>query len=163
MEWSRAVTPAFSTRLRHSSLLAGLVALLGCRPSQPCEVAEPAHEHAPSTESKSVPGTPVIPLAIPAWTNEGPELEVAVLHEDERGRLKKISAIALRRGKPLPVHSVDSRITIEVFQGGGELTVSDTPISVTAGTILVVEPGASHSMKPADEALVILLVHYFEP
>lgn len=158
MEWSRAVIP-LATHLRRPSLLAALVTLLGCRPSQPCDVVEPAQEHA----TESDPGKPVISLTIPAWTNEGPELQVAVLHEDKRGPLKKISAIALRRGTPLPVHSVDSRITIEVFQGGGELSVSDTPIPVSAGTILVVEPGAPHSMKPADESLVVLLVHYFEP
>lgn len=158
------VTPGFATRLRRPSLVAALVSLLGCRPSQPCqpcEVVEPAHEH--TTESATEPGKPVVSLTIPAWTNEGPELEVAVLHEGQRGPLQKISAIALRRGTPLPVHSVDSRITIEVFQGGGELSVGDTPIPVATGTILVVEPGSPHSMKPADEGLVILLVHYFEP
>lgn len=163
MEWSRAVTPAFTYRCLRPSLLAALVTLLGCPASQPCEVVEPAHEHAAAPERESDPGEPVVSLTIPAWTNEGPELEVAVLHEHERGHLKKISAIALRRGKQLPVHSVDSRITIEVFQGSGELSVGDTPIPVAAGSILVVEPNAPHSMKPADEALVVLLVHYFEP
>lgn len=151
----------FAAHFQGPLVLSALATLLGCRPSQTCEAVEPQHEHA--TASRPDPDKPAISLTIPAWTNEGPELEVAVLHEGEHGHLKKISAIALRRGKPLPVHSVDSRITIQVVQGGGELSVSDSPIAVAAGSILVVEPGAPHSMKPVDEALVVLLVHYFEP
>jgi quercetin dioxygenase-like cupin family protein len=151
------------TRLRGPFLLSALVISTGCRSSQPCPTVqpEPSHEHA--TTSAPEQGQPPISLDLPEWTNEGPELEVAVLHEGEHGRLRKISAIALRRGTPLPVHAVDWQITIHVLQGGGELSVGDSPIAVEAGSILVVEPGAPHAMKPADETLVVLLVHYFEP
>ncbi|MFO7567584.1 MAG: hypothetical protein R6X02_33375 [Enhygromyxa sp.] len=132
---------------RHKLVLAGLLASLGlgvpgCKHQAPLVAAAEAltaHE-------------------IPAWTNEGPGREVEVLLESPG---LKIAAIALRRGTELPVHSVESRISITVLQGAGLMTVEDQSFALEPGAVVVLEPSVAHAMTPADEQLVVLLVHHF--
>lgn len=141
-------------RRPHHSLVLSLAAMVGlsviaCRSTPATAVpAEPAAAPAAG---------PMALVAIPRWTNEGPDREVEVLLEEDG---LKIAAIALRRGTPLPVHSVGSRISIQVVHGAGELGVDTSSIPVEAGSLVVVEPEIPHSMTPAHEELVVLLVHY---
>lgn len=97
-------------------------------------------------------------LELPNWTNEGPAREVQVLFQDGSS---KVAAIALRRGTPLPEHNVDSRISVQVLRGSGELSVSGATIPVQTGSLVIVGAQAPHAMQPATQELVVLLVHYF--
>lgn len=134
-------------------LLVGLlvssgIALQGCCRTEPvaAATAEPAI-------------APLTTLTIPDWTNEGSDREVEVLMN--AGGLK-VAAIALRRGTELPVHSVDSRVSISVLRGAGTMTVDGQAIAVAAGSVLVLGPAVAHAMTPSGQELVVLLVHYLD-
>ena len=96
---------------------------------------------------------------LPAWTNEGTPREVEVLAEDER---VKIAAVALRRGTPLPTHAVAEAVSIQVVHGHGSLRAGTGTSSVGPESIVLLDPKVPHAMTPADDALVVLLVHYFK-
>ena len=121
-----------------------------------------AHAHGGDAHDGDQPAAsdePALTLALPAWTNEGKPIELAVLHEDAS---LKIAAIALRQGAELPVHEVEARITIEVVQGSGQLSLGERSVEVSPGSIVVAEPSLPHAMKPSDTELVVLLVHYLK-
>lgn len=132
-------------RLRLPSTLALALALTGsaCAPT--------------AASPPSSPSAGPLRLELPRWTNAGPGREVEILAQD--GGLK-IAAIALRRGTPLPEHRVDARISVQVLRGAGELEVAGEAFPVDAGSLLVIDAQTPHAMQPADEELVVLLVHY---
>ncbi|WP_146156299.1 AraC family ligand binding domain-containing protein [Enhygromyxa salina] len=101
---------------------------------------------------------PIVELALPAWTDEGPGLEHQVLFEGEG---MKVAAIALRGGTALPEHSADARLSIQVLRGSGVLRVGERALAVEPGSVVVLEPSLPHAVDPAGEELMVLVVHYF--
>jgi quercetin dioxygenase-like cupin family protein len=141
--------------LRRSSfsLAAPLAALIGLG----AIACRPAPAAAPAALVATPSAGPTASLMVPPWTNEGADREVEVLFEEDG---LKISAIALRRGTLLPVHAVDTTISIQVVRGAGELTAAGSTLSVEEGSIVILGPEVPHAMTPASDELVVLLVHY---
>jgi len=140
-------------------LLAALFAFWGsalaCSPDADTPPQEEATDAAPSHDTTVENGL----LALPTWTDEGPPREVHVLAENDH---LKVAAVALRRGTPLPIHTVPERITIHVVRGRGELTTGPSSASIGPGSLALLEPNVPHAMTPADQEMVLLLVHYLK-
>lgn len=112
-----------------------------------------------ATHHEQTQATSQVPFELPAWTNEGPPREVQVLAEDSH---LKIAAVALRRGTPLPTHAVAERVSIQVVEGRGALMAGSSSSEVGPKSVVLLDPEVPHAMTPADDGLVVLLVHYLK-
>ncbi len=132
-------------------LLTALCASLAC--------ATPAQTQASPEPSAPAETADSTLFEMPNWTNEGEPREVVRLTENSQ---LKVAAIALRRGTPLPTHSVDDPVTIHVLRGSGELLAGEERSQVGPGSIVFLGPEVPHAMTPSDDQLVVLLVHYLK-
>ncbi|HGG57043.1 MAG TPA: hypothetical protein ENK31_04545 [Nannocystis exedens] len=132
-------------------LVAALCAPLACATPTPSR-ASPVPSAAAETTDSTL-------FELPTWTNEGPPREVVRLTENSQ---LKVAAIALRRGTPLPTHSVDDPVTIHVLRGSGELLAGEERSQVAPGSIVFLGPEVPHALTPSDNEFVVLLVHYLK-
>lgn len=158
---TRSRSPAHNPRPTQSSkatprrlggvLLTALCASLAC--------ATPAHTQASPVPSAAAETAYSTLFEVPSWTNEGEPRQVLRLTENSH---LKVAAIALRRGTPLPTHSVDDPVTIHVLRGSGELLAGEEHSQVGPGSIVFLGPKVPHALTPSNDKLVVLLVHYLK-
>jgi len=114
---------------------------------------------AAATQPEQAQTASQLPFELPAWSNEGPPREVQVLAENSH---VKVAAVALRRGTPLPTHAVAEPVSIQVVEGRGALTAGSSSSEVGPKSVVFLDPEVPHAMTPADDELVVLLVHYLK-
>lgn len=61
-------------------------------------------------------------------------------------------------GGHIPDHEVDAEITIHVLEGELEISTAENDHEVSAGDLLILEPGVSHDVEAREEAKMMLTI-----
>lgn len=72
----------------------------------------------------------------------------------------EVATIVLRKGTVLPEHHAGVPVTILALRGTGTITVDGTPLPLDATHLVVLAAGVPHSVTPAADGDLVLLVHH---
>lgn len=101
--------------------------------------------------------TQAVPLTAP--TADGPDKEVKQLVDTP---FVKLVSITLRKGTVLADHAAPVAVTLSAAAGSGTVKVGAEVMPLGAGHLVVLAPHAVHSVTPAGEAPLVVLVHYLK-
>lgn len=116
-----------------------------------CASTGPAHERRPLCS----PTTQLVSLPRRAGSGDGKE--VSILLDEPCIRL---ATIALRGGTQLPPHTAPVPVTIQVIEGAGVIHAGGEALSVTQGSLVLLEADQEHDVIPNEHSDMLLLVHY---
>lgn len=85
----------------------------------------------------------------------GPPHEVAVLADLDAVRILQVTL----RGAGLARHAASTPLTLEAVRGHVHVLVEDIEVRVGEGTLVVLEAGTPHAVRPDGIEPVVLLVH----
>ncbi len=72
----------------------------------------------------------------------------------------KLVSITLRGGTTLPDHAVGQAITLQALVGNGTVTVGEEKTELSEGQMMLVAPGAKHSVTPTGSGDLVVLLHF---
>jgi len=76
------------------------------------------------------------------------------LHSSDKVR---VLLLCLEAGQEIPPHT-SPEATLYVVKGKGTITVGEEPVSVEAGTLVVVGAGVSHAVKSQEQMSLLVTV-----
>lgn len=79
-----------------------------------------------------------------------------VTHMLTRGPGLRIGLIAMKSGSQWQEHKTESRIIVQVIEGGIRFSVKERVWDLRKGELLVLEPGIAHSVEALEDAAFLL-------
>ena len=72
----------------------------------------------------------------------------------------KVVKLRVKAGSTLDFHAVPEQVSILPLKGSGQVVLRDGSLQLDAAHMVVLAPGMEHSIRAAEDANLILLVHY---
>ena len=74
----------------------------------------------------------------------------------------KLVSITLHAGTVLPDHKADAAVTLQALAGSGVVVVDGEKTALSPGQMMLLAPGAMHSVTPDGQGDLVILVHYLK-
>jgi quercetin dioxygenase-like cupin family protein len=68
----------------------------------------------------------------------------------------RVTLVALKKGTTLPSHQVSDPISIQTIRGCLRLTTDRGDLDVSAGTLIALGPGVTHTAKAHEDCLILI-------
>lgn len=140
------------------AIICACAAAAGCASEPPpASAAPPPASAAPASAAPASAAPASTALDLPVPPGAGKPLEVKVLIDTPR---LKLVTIVLRGGTALPEHTTPVPAMIQAISGAGTVVLPGERKRVDAAHMVVLAPGAPHSVEPDPGTDLVLLVSH---